>query len=123
MLGVVRGGTGAPSGMRTFPAAVQCILRCNKDAGILVDIVHLQEQPSKVGPETALECVRRAIWGMLYADDACIVSRHPFFVTVPWGAAGFHEQSERIQPSILSTCPLHTNSGCGKERRILIGPW
>ena len=19
--------------------------------------------------------------------------------------------------------PLHTNSGCGKERRILIGPW
>ena len=24
---------------------------------------------------------------------------------------------------ILSTCPLHTNSGCGKERRILIGLW
>ena len=23
----------------------------------------------------------------------------------------------------LSACPLHTNSGCGKERRILIGPW
>ena len=22
-----------------------------------------------------------------------------------------------------STCPLHTNSGCGKESRILIGPW
>ena len=27
------------------------------------------------------------------------------------------------QCPILSTCPLHTNSGCGKERRILIGPW
>ena len=27
------------------------------------------------------------------------------------------------QPPVLSTCPLHTNSGCGKERRILIGPW
>ena len=25
--------------------------------------------------------------------------------------------------AVLSTCPLHTNSGCGKERRILIGPW
>ena len=25
-------------------------------------------------------------------------------------------------PPVLSTCPLHTNSGCGKERRILIGP-
>ena len=24
---------------------------------------------------------------------------------------------------VLSTRPLHTNSGCGKERRILIGPW
>ena len=26
-------------------------------------------------------------------------------------------------PPVLSTCPLHTNSGCGKERWILIGPW
>ena len=24
---------------------------------------------------------------------------------------------------VLSACPLHTYSGCGKERRILIGPW
>ena len=23
----------------------------------------------------------------------------------------------------MYVCPLHTNSGCGKERRILIGPW
>ena len=27
-----------------------------------------------------------------------------------------------LQP-VLSTCPLHTNIGCGKERQILIGPW
>ena len=26
-------------------------------------------------------------------------------------------------PPVLLTCPLHTNSGCGKERHILIGPW
>ena len=25
--------------------------------------------------------------------------------------------------TVLSTCPLHTNSGCGKERRISVGPW
>ena len=25
-------------------------------------------------------------------------------------------------PAVHSTCPLHTNSGCGEERRILIGP-
>ena len=24
---------------------------------------------------------------------------------------------------VLSTCPLQTNSGCGKERPIFIGPW
>ena len=24
---------------------------------------------------------------------------------------------------VLSICSLHTISGCGKERRILIGPW
>ena len=23
----------------------------------------------------------------------------------------------------LSTCSLHTNSGCEKERRVLTGPW
>ena len=75
--------------MRTFPAAaVQCVLRCDallvalerfsKDEGVLADPIHLQEeQPSKVGPETTLEFVRRAIWGMLYADDACSVSRSP----------------------------------------------
>ena len=51
--------------------------RFSKDARILANLIHLQEQPSKVGPKTALECVRRAIWGMLYADDACIVSRSP----------------------------------------------
>ena len=26
-------------------------------------------------------------------------------------------------PSVVSTCPLQTNSGCGKERRIFIAPW
>ena len=24
---------------------------------------------------------------------------------------------------VISTCPLHINSRCGKERRTLIGPW
>ena len=51
--------------------------RFSKDKDILADLIHLQEQPSKVGPETALEYMRRATWGMLYADDACIVSRSP----------------------------------------------
>ena len=49
--------------------------RFSEEADILADLAHLQEQPSKAGPETALECSWRAIWGMLYTDDACIVSR------------------------------------------------
>ena len=31
--------------------------------------------------------------------------------------------SDIFIPPVLSTCPFHTNSGCGKERRMLIGPW
>ena len=72
MLGVVRGGTGALSKMGAFSAAVQRLLRfdtprrtrlerVSEDADMLEDLAHLQDQPSKVGSETALECVRRAI--------------------------------------------------------------
>ena len=61
-----------------FATTLRVVLeRFSKDAGILADLIHLHELPSKIGPETALECVRRAIWGMLYTDDACIVSRSP----------------------------------------------
>ena len=86
MLRVVRGGAEAPSGMRSFPAAVQRLLRSDNpvalekfsdDAYILADLVHLQEQPSKVGPKTALGNVPRTYWGILYTNEACIVSRSP----------------------------------------------
>ena len=40
-------------------------------------MVHLKEPPTSMGPEPAMDYVRRAAWGMLYADDACIVSRSP----------------------------------------------
>ena len=45
-----------------FAAILRVVLeRFRKDAGILADRIYLHEPPSKVGPETALECVRRAI--------------------------------------------------------------
>ena len=61
-----------------FAAILHVVLeRISKDASILADLIHLHEQPSKVGPETALQRVQRTIWGMLGADDACMVSRSP----------------------------------------------
>ena len=46
----------------------------SENADILADLAHLQEQSSKAAPETALECVRRAIWGgccMLTTRASC----------------------------------------------------
>ena len=43
-----------------FAATLRVVIeRFSKDAGILADLIRLHEQPSKVGPETALECVQR----------------------------------------------------------------
>ena len=47
--------------------------RFSEDAAILAHLANLQVKASKVGPETAPECARRAIWRTLFADDACIM--------------------------------------------------
>ena len=51
--------------------------RFSKDTVILADLVHLKEPPMSMGPEPATDYVLCAVWGLLYADDACIVSRSP----------------------------------------------
>ena len=59
-----------------FFAAVLLIAlqRFSRNADILADLVHLDESPKDMGPKTALDAVMRSVWGMLYADDACVVS-------------------------------------------------
>ena len=72
--------------MRVIPAAVQHLLRSwlnvvlqrfGEEPSILAELVYLKEPSTLMGPEPALDYIRRAVWGMLYADDACIVSRSP----------------------------------------------
>ena len=49
----------------------------SEESAILAVLVHLKEPSTSMGPEPAMDYVRHAVWGVLYADDACIVSRSP----------------------------------------------
>ena len=62
-----------------FAAVLTVVLqRFSEEPAILAELVHLKETPTSMGPELAMDyLLRRAVWGMLYADDACIVSRSP----------------------------------------------
>ena len=61
-----------------FAAVLNITLqRFSEEPSILAELVHLKEPSTSMGPESAMDNVRRAVWGMLYADDACIVSRSP----------------------------------------------
>ena len=89
---------------------------------LLADLAHLQEQPSKVGPETTLECARRAIWGILYPDDPCIVSGSPHgserIMTV------YVEVFDAFGPTIFGMSKtedgyhVHTDSVCIRRQRV-----
>ena len=58
-----------------FAAATEVVLvHFSEDDTILKDLVYLEEEAG-VGAGTPLERARRAVWGMLYADDAGVVSR------------------------------------------------
>ena len=58
-----------------FVAATEVVLvRFSEDDTILKNLVYLEEE-AVVGAGTPLERARRAVWGMLYANDAGVVSR------------------------------------------------
>ena len=59
-----------------FAVVLSVVLqRFSEEPAILAELVHLKEPSTSMGPEPAMNYVRRAVWGMLYADDACIISR------------------------------------------------
>ena len=51
-----------------FFAAVLIVVlqRFNEEPALLAELVHLKEPPTSMGPEPAMDYVRRAMWGMLY---------------------------------------------------------
>ena len=68
-----------PAVFNIFFAAVLTVVLSSfsQEPAILAELVHLKEPPTSMGPEPAMDYVRRAVWGMLYVDDAYIVSRSP----------------------------------------------
>ena len=61
-----------------FAAVLNVVLqRFIEEPAILAELVHLKEPSTSMGAEPAMDYVCRAVWGILSATDACIVSRSP----------------------------------------------
>ena len=69
----------SPLVLTTFFAAMRTVVlkRFSEYTAILAELVHLKEPPTSIEPEPAMDHVRHAVWGILYADDARITSRSP----------------------------------------------
>ena len=84
MFGLVQGGARSAAKCVIFPLLLNDIFtaeltvvlqRFREDIVIFAELVYLKEPPTSMAPDLAINSVNRLMWGMLYADDACIVSR------------------------------------------------
>ena len=58
------------------PAMHAALVRFSEDPDILRDLIHLQEDLGENGVEVEpLACAPRSVWGMMYAEDAGMVSK------------------------------------------------
>ena len=65
-----------PSPFYYLFAAVLAVVfqRSSEETRIVAELMHLKETQRSIGPGPATDHVCGAVWGMLYADDACKVS-------------------------------------------------
>ena len=69
-----------------FIAAVLVVVlqTFSEEAVILAELVYLQEHLRETIPESPVDCVRRTVWGILYADNTCIASCSPRAIEKKW---------------------------------------
>ena len=95
-----------------FAAVTKVVLqRFSEDGAILENLVFLAEGSGGGPDDTRLDRVRRAVWGMPYADDAGTVSRSPVglarimtVIVEVFGAFGL-TVSEKKAESLLTRVP------------------
>ena len=88
-----------------FAAVLNVVLqRFSEEPAILAELVHLKEPSTSMGPEPAMDFVRRGVSGMLYADYVCIVSRSPQGLT-------------QIMEVIVEVCRAFALTVCRRRRR------
>ena len=95
-----------------FAAALHVLLvRFSQDEAIVRDLVQLSDAGVvRTEKQEPLACVRRAVWGMLYADDAGIVSKPAeglaemitVIVTV-FEAAGLKVSGKKTETMLIQT--------------------
>ena len=93
-----------------FAAVLNVILQSfSEDTAILAELGPLRESSKSMGPEPAMDYVLRAAWGMLYADDACIVSQSP-------------QELAKMMEVIVDVCQLFALTASAKKTETICMP-